>query len=269
MTEPVSPEPTAPKAIPDLGFFAGPARSGSPFGGASAAVGAQSAGQLGGAAGNQFGAPAANQFGSAPAVNQFGSVPAVNQFGSAQAPVFGGGVPPGYAAPSLQRKSTSGLAGISAGLRGGAVSLVGLILVSVVIYNKVAFVQNLFSGPLESPAALVGTPRMTGPEIEQIEQKAKSEMTGIAADNGTVGVYAQGPTIYVLLAQRGRADIDKELDTAGIPEAQRVSIGESTCGAKDGEIACLRTSGRLSVVVISNLGPEQTAAAVDEAWDAF
>lgn len=252
MTEPATPE-TPPRAIPDLGFFAGPAqRSGSStFGGSSG-------------------------FGAARPAQQHAEAPAGNQFGGAPAPVFGAPTPvfgtpgaPVYAAPSLQRKPSSGWLSYPAGIRGVGVTLVLLLVAASIGYNRFTFIENLVRGDLEPPASLSGAPRLTGPDVAELERLGKEQIHGPGSGSAFVAVYGDTTAFFSLAAHRGRADIEREFSDSGGGAGSLVTIGENTCGPiPDGNV-CARTGRRLSVFVATSASPERASAAVDEAWGAL
>ena len=73
--------------------------------------------------------------------------------------------------------------------------------------------------------------------------------------------------MLTLVAQRVKIDIERELADAGATGKGYV-VGESTCATTaSGVTSCLRTSRTLSVMVVSLLGAEPVAAALDEAWE--
>jgi hypothetical protein len=241
----------APRPIPDLGFFAGPATRGtSAFGGAP--VGAPSSSP---AAGNRFDGAAGNQFGGAPAP----------VFG-APAPVFGAPAGPVYAGPSLERKPRSrpGFAGI----RGGGIigTVVLLVVLGIFGFGRLDMLAGFLAGDLEVPPTLGGLQRVTDPGVVAEAEKEAARLERKNSGDAIAASYSDGATSHLLVAQRVRIDIDEEFKDAGAGGLGQ-SVGESTCAAVIGFTMCLRTSRALSVMVLSSGTPQQAAAAIDEAWD--
>ena len=244
MTEQPTPNgPAAPRPVPDLGFFAGPAqRSGSPFGGAPVAAPPSSP-----AAGSRFEGDAGNQF------------------GSALAPVFGAPASPVYAAPSLQRKTTSSFAGLPLGRIGAG--LLVLVVLGAFGLGRLPGLMAIFQGDLTAPTSLGGVPRMTVAGTSEQELEAERALEAENTGDAVVAMYGGPEPMFTLVAQRGKIDIDRELTEIGAA-GKGYAAGESTCATSaTGVTLCLRTSRTLSVMVISLVGAEPVAAALDEAWE--
>jgi hypothetical protein len=246
VTEQETAQGSAPRPIPDLGYFAGPAkpRGSSSFGGVPAQ--------------HPSGSPAPSRF----------TTPSVNQFGNAPTAPFGTVPPPAYAgvSPDHRPRSRPGFSGLRA--RG----IIGTVVVLVVLgFFGVGRMSGLFlflQGDLSAPTTLSGVPRVTGPAAEAAEREGRQVMSNQGTHHPLVAIYNSGPTTLILAAARGHADIDAELRDVGVTSGQTTKIGDNTCAVTAKIAICMRSSRTLSVFVGS--GPqamEQLSAAVDEAWD--
>ena len=252
MTEPEAPQGSPPRPIPDLGFFAGPAK---PRGISS------------------FGTAPPQAPSSSPAPSRF-SPPTVNQFGRATAapPLVGdpwGAGPPGAAKSSLS---------ISPG------KVVALVLALILIAGSVTvgrFGWRHFVSDPVVPATLQGMPRITDPSFEAgtqaLQDSVKKDLTD--GSKAEVGLYSDGQGLgYMLFALRGSSRPGQG-DDDELKDAPKTTLGNVECysipsAPGDGVAAtmCMRAFYRRAVLVIA-FGvvlpdPVMVAKATDEAWDA-
>jgi hypothetical protein len=146
-------------------------------------------------------------------------------------------------------------------------SLLLLVVLGVFGVGRLGFLSDLFAGDLHEPNTLGGEPRVTGPLAAQGEAAAKAAMHSTSSHKPIVALYGGHGRTYILLAQRGRANLDREFADAGViadhlPAKNRCGTG------RDGETICMRTSNSLSVMVAGNSPVAEVSAALDEAWDA-
>jgi hypothetical protein len=247
VTEQETSQSSAPRPIPDLGYFAGPAkpRGSSSFGSSFGGVPAQS----------PSGSPAPSRF----------TTPGVNQFGNAPTAPFGTVPPPAYEGVSPDPKPRSGL-GIS-GLRGAGI--IGTVVLLVVLgffgFGRLGILAGFLAGDLKEPATLGGAQRVTPPAALASEAKTVERLEQENSGDAMAATYSDGTRFYSLIAQRVRIDVDEEFKRAGMGVAVQ-HVGKSTCAATTALALCLRTSRSLSVLVVTAGTPQQAAAAVDEAW---
>jgi hypothetical protein len=234
--------------VPDLGFFAvpSPRSGGSSFGGGSSFTGS----------------PAAKQRGAGAVGYQFGGAPVDRPLGTAELASLGAGATPGFTAPSLQPKGRSFPGGRALVRIGGA--LLVLVVLGAFGVGRFTWLSGFLAGDLSAPASLAGLTRMPG--LDDQERLAAEALEDKNSGDAIAATYGDETAFYSLIAQRVRVKIERELADAGVAGQGRV-VGESTCAVAQGMTICMRTSRSLSVLVVSSFPAEQTAAAVDEAWD--
>lgn len=141
---------------------------------------------------------------------------------------------------------------------------VGGILVVLALLAVVGYVWGL--GPLNRlnaqrsmtpPAKLAGLDRITDPQIRSQAQLDQTREALSRINDGkqvTVEAYGsfQGDQLFVLIALRGRVDIDKTVADSGATGDQIKKVGSSTCVETPNlPTQCYRGSSTLTVIVQS------------------
>lgn len=190
-------------------------------------------------------------------------------------------------------KSTAGTAGGTEaadgkkGRRSRApwVTVGGAVLVLVVL-AVVGYVWGL--GPLSRlnaersitpPAKLAGLDRITDPEIRSRAQLDQTRDALSRINDGKkvmVEAYGSldGDRFYVLIALRGRVDIDKVIADSGAGADKVKKIGAATCIETSGNLPtqCYRGSNTLTVIAQSaneGVNVDQVAPVAEEAFKAL
>jgi hypothetical protein len=132
---------------------------------------------------------------------------------------------------------------------------------------------------LDPPDTLGGLHRITDEQTRQalqldqagdaVAQSNRGSKTAVEA-YGDVG---SGTGLFVVIAVRGKIDIDKIVAESGATPDQIRKVGESTCTTlADQVVTCYRGSNTLTVMVRLGTGrgsAERVAPMTDEAFDAF
>jgi len=132
---------------------------------------------------------------------------------------------------------------------------------------------------LEPPETLGGLQRITD---EQTRQALQLDQVGDAlaqtnkGNDTAVEVYGdvgRGSGLFVVIALRGKIDIDKTVEDSGATPEQVRKVGDTTCTTlEDQVVTCYRGSNTLTVMVrlaTGRAGVEKVAPMTDEAFDAF
>jgi hypothetical protein len=129
------------------------------------------------------------------------------------------------------------------------------------------------------PAKLAGLDRITDPEIRSRAQLDQTREALSRINDGkkvTVEAYGSldGDRFYVLIALRGRVDIDKVVADSGASADKVKKIGQSTCIESAGNLPtqCYRGSNTLTVIAQSaneGVSVDQVAPVAEEAYKAM
>jgi hypothetical protein len=249
VTEQETPQGRAPRPIPDLGFFAGPAKP----------RGTSSFGSVPGQAPSS--SPAPSRF-TTPSVNQFGIAPTAPQFGTPQRLDPWGAAPPGAAKTSMS----------------SSVKLVALVVGLVLIAGSVTagrFGWRHFVADPVVPDTLQGMPRLTDPTadagIRGSQTSLGKELTAGSKVSGAL--YSNGAgSGYLLFALRGSSRPGQ--DTSELKRATETTYGDVHCytnvlQTRTVATICMRSFFRRAVIVMGfGSDPLAVAKATDEAWEA-
>jgi hypothetical protein len=131
---------------------------------------------------------------------------------------------------------------------------------------------------LHAPDLLGGLARITDQEIRtrlELDQAAEA----LAQNNkGETSVEAYGDVatdtgLFVVIALRGKIDVNRTVADSGATADQVQKIGEATCTTQtDDIVTCYRTSNTLTVMVRNSTGKagvDRVAPMTDEAFNAF
>jgi hypothetical protein len=131
---------------------------------------------------------------------------------------------------------------------------------------------------LHAPDLLGGLARITDQEIRtrlELDQAAEA----LAQNNkGETSVEAYGDVasdtgLFVVIALRGKIDVNRTVADSGATADQVQKIGEDTCTTQtDDIVTCYRTSNTLTVMVRNSTGKagvDRVAPMTDEAFNAF
>jgi hypothetical protein len=132
---------------------------------------------------------------------------------------------------------------------------------------------------IEPPAKLAGLDRITDPEIRgqlQLDQTKQALSRINDGKQATVEAYGDisGNRLFVVIALRGKVDIDKTIkDSGAAPELVKV-VGESTCVESNDNLPtqCYRGSNTLTVIAQSandGVGVDVVGPVADEAFTAM
>jgi hypothetical protein len=249
VTEQETPQGSPPRPIPDLGYFAGPAkpRGTSSFG----SVPAQ----------RPNGSPAPSRF-TTPGVNQFGTAPTAPPFGTPQRQDPWGAGPPGAAKSSMSSSAK-------------VIALViGLVLIAGSVTVGRFGWRHLVADPVV-PDTLQGMPRLTDPTadaaIRESQASIGKELT--AGSKVKAALYTSGSgSGFLLFALRGSSRSGQ--DTGDLKRATETTYGDVHCYTnllQTGTVAtvCMRWFFRRAVIVMGfGSDPVTVAKATDEAWKA-
>jgi hypothetical protein len=132
---------------------------------------------------------------------------------------------------------------------------------------------------INPPAKLVGLDRVTDQEIRSRAQLDQTRDALSRINNGKkvmVEAYGSldGDRFYVLIALRGRVDIDKVIADSGATPDKVKKVGRSTCIETAGNLPtqCYRGSNTLTVIAQSaneGVGVDQVAPVAEEAFKAM
>ncbi|MDQ1643565.1 MAG: hypothetical protein QOJ90_2916 [Actinomycetota bacterium] len=248
-------EPPVAKAppIPDLGFFAGPPRSG------ASSFATQPSSTFGAAPPSQFGGPPPSQFGGPPP-SQFGTAPAPSQFGTG---------PAGYYPPAA---ASRGLGGLPAWAIVVIAVPVGLALLGILAAIAVPVFLNQRAKALDAattvvfPASIENLPRQTGIDAQNAMDSVLSRLPRDFRD-AQAGIYSdRSRHQIVVLSMRppkgaGRIPIDASVTDfwAGAHHGTPTSVTMSEPVDRDAG----RLGGRMSCATLTGASTGQVCVAVD------
>jgi len=163
---------------------------------------------------------------------------------------------------------------------------VGGALVVVIVLALLGYVWGL--GPLNRlntargitpPAKLAGLDRITDQEIRgqlQLDQTREALSRINDGKQATVEAYGtvDGNRMFVVIALRGKVDIDKTVADSGATPDKVTKVGSSTCVESTGNLPtqCYRGSNTLTVIAQSaneGVAVDQVAPVADEAFNAM
>jgi hypothetical protein len=187
----------------------------------------------------------------------------------------------------------AGAAGVVGGADGGGVKrgqgpwvTVGAILVVLAALSVVGYLSGL--GPfsrlssdrgIAPPAKLAGLDRITDAEIRdqlQLDQTRDALSRINDGKQATVEAYGtiDGDRLYVIIALRGKVDIDKTVADSGAAADKIKKVGKSTCVEASGNLPtqCYRGSNTLTVIAQSaneGVTVNQVEPVTEEAYKAM
>ncbi|TCM43646.1 hypothetical protein EV648_109266 [Kribbella sp. VKM Ac-2568] len=163
---------------------------------------------------------------------------------------------------------------------------VGAILVALVVIAGFGYFAGI--GPMnrlnaargiEPPAKLAGLDRITDPEIRgqlQLDQTKEALSRINDGKQATVEAYGNldGKRLFVVIAMRGRVDIDKTVKDSGATPDQVKVVGKSTCVESTDNLPtqCYRGSNTLTVIAQAanaDAGVNDVGPVADEAFTAM
>jgi hypothetical protein len=204
--------------------------------------------------------------------------------GTASEPDEGGTSTPGEssaATPSAEPSRSR-----TAGLRGYAVVVLAVLLVVGLIfaagyYAGLGPLNNLSTKrSLRPPNALGGLGRITDQETRTRLQLDEVRDTLAQTNDGNrmaveaYGDVTGGAGLFIVIALRGKVDIDQAIKESGATGDEVRTVGKSTCATTPAEqvITCFRGSNTLTVMVRDGTGKanaDRVGGMTDEAFDAF
>lgn len=131
---------------------------------------------------------------------------------------------------------------------------------------------------IDPPAKLAGLDRITDADIRnQLElDKTRTDLMRINdGKEATVEAYGDpaGARMFVVIALRGKVDIDKTVQDSGATPEQVKRVGQSTCVATTDNLPqCYRSSTRLTVIAQAandDVSVDEVGPVADEAFDAM
>ncbi len=163
---------------------------------------------------------------------------------------------------------------------------VGVALVAIIVLALLGYVWGL--GPLNRlntargitpPAKLAGLDRITDQEIRgqlQLDQTRQALSRINDGKQATVEAYGtiDGNRMFVVIALRGKVDINKTVADSGATPDKVKKVGDSTCVESTGNLPtqCYRGSNTLTVIAQSaneGVAVDQVAPVAEEAFDAM
>jgi hypothetical protein len=163
---------------------------------------------------------------------------------------------------------------------------VGVALVAIIVLALLGYVWGL--GPLNRlntargitpPAKLAGLDRITDQEIRgqlQLDQTRQALSRINDGKQATVEAYGtiDGNRMFVVIALRGKVDINKTVADSGATPDKVKKVGNSTCVESTGNLPtqCYRGSNTLTVIAQSaneGVAVDQVAPVAEEAFDAM
>ncbi len=170
-------------------------------------------------------------------------------------------------------------------VRGPWVTVVGALMV-ILVLALLGYVWGL--GPLNRlntargitpPAKLAGLDRITDQEIRgqlQLDETRQALSRINDGKQATVEAYGtlDGNRMFVVIALRGKVDIDKTIADSGATPDKVKHVGSSTCVESAGNLPtqCYRGSNTLTVIAQSaneGVAVDQVAPVAEEAFDAM
>jgi hypothetical protein len=163
--------------------------------------------------------------------------------------------------------------------------MIGAVVVALAVVAAFGYFSGL--GPLsalstnrdlEPPDTLGGLHRIADQQTRQALQLDQARDALAQTNKGKTAVEAYGDVgsgsgLFVVLAVRGKIDIDKTVAESGASGDQIRKIGESTCTTlADQVVTCYRGSNTLTVMVRLGTGKgsaDRVAPMTDEAFDAL
>jgi len=161
--------------------------------------------------------------------------------------------------------------------------IVGAVIVAVAVLAAIGYFAGL--GPMsrlsttrdiDPPDKLAGLNRITDSQTRNQLQLDKTRENLMRINDGkeaTVEAYGDpaGDRLFVVIALRGRVDIDQYVKDAGAKPEQVKKLGKSTCvaSADDVPTQCYRGSNTLTVIVQvanENVGADAVAPVAAEAF---
>jgi hypothetical protein len=269
VTEQEPPQGGQPRPIPDLGFFAGPAK---PRGAISSFGSAPAQPPSSPPAPSRFSTPSANQFGSTPPAPfdppaQFtgpGGYPQPpHAYGPPQPYAYGPPQPYAYGPPRR------------GGLPVWAIIAICVPTVFIVLGILAAIAIPVFLNVRNTPVAPDQLGGLTASTDPQMTQAVASIRNSVAKENPRVkrevagyGTLTRG---YVLVAFNTRVNPEQEFRDFGASESRQI-FNDVQCAtsATDDTSVCLHTStrGAVEVAAFGTVDLAKLAAVTDEAWAA-
>ena len=134
-------------------------------------------------------------------------------------------------------------------------------------------------GAAQPPAKLAGLDRITDQEIRgqlQLDQTRQALSRINDGKQATVEAYGtiDGNRMFVVIALRGKVDINKTVADSGATPDKVKKVGNSTCVESTGNLPtqCYRGSNTLTVIAQSaneGVAVDQVAPVAEEAFDAM
>jgi hypothetical protein len=129
------------------------------------------------------------------------------------------------------------------------------------------------------PAKLAGLDRITDPQIRSQLQLDQTRDALSRINNGkqaTVEAYGtlDGNRLFVLIAMRGKVDINKTIKDSGVTPDHVKTVGRSTCVDSTDKLQtqCYRSSNTLTVIAQAanaGVGVSEVGPVSDQAFDAM
>jgi hypothetical protein len=162
----------------------------------------------------------------------------------------------------------------------GAVAAVLVVLVALGYFTGLGPLSRLSTTrTITVPAKLDGLDRITNPQTRnQLRLDATREELSRINDGkkATVEAYGDpaGNQVLVVVAMRGKVDIQKTVKESGVTPEQIKKVGHSTCVAsgKNNVTQCYRGSNTLTVIAedaSEKMGVNAVGPITDEAFDAM
>jgi hypothetical protein len=131
---------------------------------------------------------------------------------------------------------------------------------------------------LNPPELLGGLARITDQETRSRLQLDQSAAALSKNNKGETSVEAYGDVasstgLFVVIALRGKIDVNQTVDDSGATADQVKQVGKDTCTTQtDDIVTCYRTSNTLTVMVRNStgqVGVDRVAPITDEAFNAY
>jgi hypothetical protein len=162
----------------------------------------------------------------------------------------------------------------------GAVVVVLLVLAGLGYFAGLGPMNRLNTARgITPPAKLAGLDRITDPGIRSQLELDQTRDALSRINNGkqaTVEAYGNidGKRMFVLIALRGKVDINKTIKDSGATPDQVKTVGKSTCVASTDkqQTQCYRSSNTLTVIAqAANVGVsvDEVGPVSDQAFDAM
>ena len=162
---------------------------------------------------------------------------------------------------------------------GGAVVVLAVLAVAGYVWGLGPLSRLNAERSITPPAKLAGLDRITDPEIRGRAQLDQTRDALSRINDGKkvmVEAYGSldGDRFYVLIALRGRVDIDKVIADSGATPDKVKKIGSTTCIESAGNLPtqCYRGSNTLTVIAQSaneGVNVDQVAPVAEEAYKAM